>query len=286
VRSSTAVTTGVWNHIAAVKTASTIAIYVNGMHEATTALEPFTDTHLVNLKLGAYAPDFGEGAFFHGRMDEAQIYNRALSAAEIQDFINQPPTAGAGGQYSVDEGGAVVVTASGSDPEDGPLTFAWDLDNNGNFETPGQSVTFSAAGLDGLSSHTITVQVTDSGGLSAIAQAAVNVLNVAPLVTAALSAASASCGSNNATINIAFTDPGTDTHTANIAWGDGSAPEHLGAVTSPFMVQHTYNHAGIYNATATVTDDDGGAGSDASNAVTVNFAIVGAESCPRSIRRG
>ena len=93
---------------------------------------------------------------------------------------NQPPTTDAGGPYSVDEGASVTVTASGNDPEGGVLTYAWDLDNDGNFETPGQSATFSAAGLDGPSSYTIAVQVTDNGGQTATDPAIVNVLNVVP----------------------------------------------------------------------------------------------------------
>ena len=62
---------------------------------------------------------------------------------------NAAPTAGAGGPYSVAEGGSVDVSATGSDPDGDALTYAWDLDNNGSFETPGQSATFSAAGSTG-----------------------------------------------------------------------------------------------------------------------------------------
>ena len=35
------------------------------------------------------------------------------------------------------------------------LTYAWDLDNNGSFETPGQTATFSAAALTAPGTHTI-----------------------------------------------------------------------------------------------------------------------------------
>jgi len=89
---------------------------------------------------------------------------------------NAPPTVDAGGPYSVVEGGSVLVTASGNDPNGDSLTYAWDLDNNGSFETPGQNVTFSAATLTAPGTHTIRVQVTDVGGLTAVDTAIVNVI--------------------------------------------------------------------------------------------------------------
>ena len=88
---------------------------------------------------------------------------------------NKPPTADAGGPYEVEEGGSVEVNASGSDPEGKDLTYEWDLDDNGSFETPGQSATFSAADLRGPSSHRISVRVTDAAGASATDEAMVTV---------------------------------------------------------------------------------------------------------------
>ncbi len=90
--------------------------------------------------------------------------------------INQAPTVDAGGPYAVVEGSSVTFTASGTDPENGPLTYAWDLDNNGTFETTGQSVTFDASTLTAPSSYTVKVQVTDNGGLTAVAEATVNII--------------------------------------------------------------------------------------------------------------
>ena len=95
-------------------------------------------------------------------------------------FVNTAPSVDAGGPYAVAEGGNVTLTATGSDPQGDALTYAWDLDNNGTFETPGQSVTFTAG--DGPASTTVAVRVSD-GDASSTDQATVNVSNVAPTAT-------------------------------------------------------------------------------------------------------
>jgi len=285
---------------------------------------------------------------------------------------NSAPTANANGPYSVNEGGSVALSGSGSDPDAGQtLTFSWDLDNDGTFETAGQNPIFSAVGRDGPDSQTVVLKVCDNGtpslcdtdsttvsilnvpptvtlsgpnsadegetksysystsdpGIETFTHTAscgangtlsndsfdgatgagsfdctfpdgpasstvevtvddgdggsdsdsigVTVANVAPTVAASFASASVSCGSDNATLNVSFTDPGVDTHTASVDWGDGSSVEALGPVTSPFSTSHTYAAAGMYNAAVTVTDSDGDSGSDPTNAVTVNFTIVG-----------
>jgi PKD domain len=113
----------------------------------------------------------------------------AGGAAEVDIFVtvtpetpvNEPPTVDAGGPYDVHEGGSVTLTATGVDPEGGTLSYAWDLDDNGTFETPGQSVSFSAD--DGPATLTVHVQATDDGGLSTVSDAIVTVTNVAPDAT-------------------------------------------------------------------------------------------------------
>jgi len=94
---------------------------------------------------------------------------------------NAPPTVDAGGPYSVNEGDSVTLTATGSDPNGDTLTYAWDLDNNGSFETSGQSVSYTAP--DGPGTHTVSVKATDPLGLSATASVTVDVANVAPTAT-------------------------------------------------------------------------------------------------------
>jgi VCBS repeat-containing protein len=193
----------------------------------------------------------------HGGTDTATVTIMVIQT-------NRPPTANAGGPYRVNEGGSVVVTASGSDPESGPLTFAWDLDNNGTFDTPGQSATFSAAALDGPSTRTITVRVTDNGGLSATAQTTVNVLNVAPTVGPITAPVDPIEVGTSISASAGFTDPGVgDTHTAVWKWGDGSTSAGSVSETNgsgSVRGNHPYTAAGVYTVGLTVTDDDGGSG--------------------------
>jgi hypothetical protein len=87
----------------------------------------------------------------------------------------KPPTVDAGGPYDVTVGGSVVVSATGSQPDGQALTYRWDLDDNGTFETPGQSVTFSAVGLPAPVTRTIAVRVTAPTGLTDRDEATVNV---------------------------------------------------------------------------------------------------------------
>jgi uncharacterized protein len=95
--------------------------------------------------------------------------------------LNSPPAVNAGGPYSVAEGSTVNLTATGSDPDGGALSYAWDLDDNGSFETPGQTVSF--AGSDGPATPVVKVQVTDGGSLTGTAQTTVTVDNVDPTAT-------------------------------------------------------------------------------------------------------
>lgn len=158
------------------------------------------------------------------------------------------PQVRAGGPYTVAEGSSVQVIATG----EAGLSYAWDLNGDGTFETPGQSTTFSAAGLDGPATRTATVRGILPTGQSATASAQVSVTNVAP--TASLSApATATVGRPFTLALTGASDPGGDPLQFAFDCGAGYGP--LGASNS---VSCTPTAAGTLTVRASVADDDGG----------------------------
>jgi hypothetical protein len=188
---------------------------------------------------------------------------------------NAPPTVDAGEPYSVAEGGSVTVSATGSDPNGDSLTYAWDLDNNGSFETSGQNVTYSAVGLDGPSSTTVQVKVIDPGGLSATDSATVNIINALPIVNAPSVSPEPSTEGSPVIASATFSDPGVNDapFTCTVDYGDGSGAQ-LGTVSGNTCIgqAHVYPTFGAYTVTVSVTDKDGGTGSNFSlHSVIFNF---------------
>jgi uncharacterized protein len=169
-------------------------------------------------------------------------------------LLNDPPSASAGGPYAVDEGSTVTLGASGSDPEGGALTYAWDLDHDGTFETPGQSVSFTPD--DGPSSPVVKVQATDDVGLTSTAQVTVAVANVAPTVTSLGGSPVNGLVGQDVTFTGTATDPSTADTTAGFDWaldpgaGYGAfGPNGLGV---------SFTSCGTHTVDAKARDKDGG----------------------------
>jgi uncharacterized protein len=175
------------------------------------------------------------------------------------NLTNAPPTASAGGPYSADEGQTVALSAAGSDPDGTPVTFAWDLNNDGIFETPGQTAVFNA--VDGTFDFPVSVQVTDATGLSTVASAVVHVENVAPTLSPITAPLDPAAVNTPIPVSAQFTDPGVlDTHTALWDWGDGATSSATLTETNgsgSVSDTHAYPVPGIYKLTLTLTDKDG-----------------------------
>ena len=83
--SNTTAVAGTWYHVAAVKSGNNLLMYVNGSLESTSPFSSFTDTNSADLLFGSYT---GQSTFLNGEIDEVELFNRALSASEIQAIYN------------------------------------------------------------------------------------------------------------------------------------------------------------------------------------------------------
>ncbi len=196
--------------------------------------------------------------------DKAGVYTVTLRVTDDDGGIgldeawvtvgNAPPTAKAGGPYTGDEGSPIQLIGAGTDPAGDPLTYAWDLDYDGVFETPGQKVIHTWPD-DGV--YTVTLRVDDGQGSTATDDAIVTVNNVPPIAKAG--------GPYAATVGTPVTliGSGTDvpSDTLTYAWyledNNGTSKSHGQVVT------YTWMTAGTYIVKLQVEDDDGGVTTDA-----------------------
>lgn len=134
-------------------------------------------------------------------------------ASVAQLVCNDPPIAHTD-FYQLNEGSTVQLDASGSfDPNLDPITYHWDLDDDGVFETNGVSPQFDASLLDGFSIIDIHLQVCDLESCSNIVSVTVTINNVAPSVT--LSGPTTVNEGSAHTFSFITTDPGPDTFIIN-----------------------------------------------------------------------
>ncbi len=154
--------------------------------------------------------------------------------------------------YSVGEGTTVALSGSGSDPEGGPLAFAWDLDGDSTYESVGRETTFSALGLDGPQTRVVSLRACDAAGACATSEAFVRIANVRPRVNAGPDKRVKR--NRRVQFFVRATDPGRDA--LKVTW------RFRGKTRKGSRVTHVFRRAGVYRIRVTVTDGDGGSTTD------------------------
>ena len=168
------------------------------------------------------------------------------------DIVNRAPVVELGGPASGVEGSPISFSGSFTDP--GSLdthTIEWSFGDGG---TDAGTLTPTHTYADN-GPYTVTLTVTDNDGGEGTDTIVVNVENVAPVVDAGADE-TASEGSP-ISFSGSFTDSGSlDTHTIDWSFGDG------GTDAGTLTPTHTYADDGSYTVTLTVTDGEGGEGTD------------------------
>lgn len=221
----------------------------------------------------------GTGAYFYlrNRIVSDPRYHLATGTDRPWQL---PPVAEANGPYTVAEGGTVPLSSAGSsDPDGDALTFDWDLDNNGTFETSGASPLFSAAGRNGPDTQTVVLRVRD-GTFEVTDTATVNILNVPPTITSITIAPTSLDEGGSVGVNGTFSDPGSwEVYWGTAVWSDGAATPLLvngGAGTFSTSRDFPDDHpesgtpSDDFFVDVTVNDDNGGSDSVTSAVTTVH----------------
>ncbi len=167
---------------------------------------------------------------------------------------NTPPVADPNGPYTGIEGQTITLDGSGSTDSDGSIPlYEWDIDNDGTFDyissSPTQSHTYAQQGT-----YTINLRVTDDLGATGEATTTATISDTSP--TADFTGSPTS-GLAPLTVNFTDNSTGYDQPLSN-EWDFDNDGTIDSTVQNP---SYTYNTAGTYTVSLTVTDSDGSANS-------------------------
>lgn len=228
------------------------------------------------------------------------------TASSTVDVANVAPSVSVDPIVAIDEGGVVTVSGVVSDPGwETDLSATIDFDDGLGAQPltgveenvrPNATLSFSVEHQYG-DNGTFTVAVTGDDGLAATSASADAVVhNVVPTTTIDTSgeqtydgvSATVLPAGHDVTIGVNATDPGSDDLTFEWLWDDGTSDAQTSRVNPPLpdpakspSVQprdvtldatHAYADACVYELQSTVTDDDGGIGSDTASIIVTGNA--------------
>ena len=205
------------------------------------------------------------------------LLDGAISSVTV---TNVAPTVDGGLDQTADEGYIIMFSGSFTDPGTNDThTIQWDF-GDATIVT-GTLAPSHAYGDNGV--YTVTLTVTDDDGGVGTDTSTVTVYNVAPTAAVSINQPNSQFVLpivHTLTFSGSFTDPGwLDTHTAVWDLGDGTVvpgivteenvePDATGTTTA----NHAFSEPGTYTVALTITDDDGGVGTD-----TIEVTVVDVE---------
>jgi Concanavalin A-like lectin/glucanases superfamily/Bacterial Ig-like domain/Bacterial Ig domain len=155
---------GQWQHLAATYDGTTARFYIDGTQVASRSVS-YSIGNSDTWRIGAYGSPVG--GFFDGSIDDVRIYNRALSATEVQTDMNQPVApANAGaptkpGNFSVTSRTQTSLSVQWSASTDDVAVTGYNVYIDGTLAGTTTGTSFTYTGLTCSTSHLLEVEATD-----------------------------------------------------------------------------------------------------------------------------
>ena len=200
-----------------------------------------------------------------------------VSWTVVSCVTNQPPSVDAGGSYSGDEGSAIQLDGTATDPDNDPLTYAW------TYSTPvGVTCAFSDAAIedptltcDDNGSVTVTLTVSDGHNPAVSDSASVAVANAAPTATLGNNGPINEGGS--ATVSFSGASDPSSVDSASLHYAFACAGGSLAAVTyadggTSDSTSCAFADNGAFTVSGKIMDKDGGSNEYATVVTVANVA--------------
>jgi PKD repeat protein len=273
------------------------ALVMNTSAEAASQITPYVDGKAVpydKTQSGTGAGTFansalyfmsraGSALFGNGSLDEVAIYNRALSAATVDDHfsgtagvVGEPPAASfTASPGTVATGQQVTFDGSASTDPDGTIAkYEWDLDGNGSYETSTGTNPVATTSYPTARTVEPRLRVTDDAGNQSTTTRTVTVQNRPPSAAIAVGPAAPSTGETVTFDGSASSDP--DGTIAKYEWDlDGNGSYETSTGTNPVATTSFATAAKTQIVGLRVTDNEG-----ATATTSKTFAVAGRPPVP------
>ncbi len=271
--SSRSIVDGSFHHVACTNDGATTRLYLDGVPDGT-APETLFNINTLNrsIVIGNNVPARGDTQFYQGLVDEVEIFNSALTQAEIQSLYNASSvgkcnTAPVANNQSVttNEDTPVNVTLAATDADGNFLNYAVTNPAHGTLTGTAPNLTYTPAlNYNGADSFTFKVNDGFVDSSTATVSITINSVNDPPVASCQdiTKYADGNCQANvsAAEVNNGSSDP------------DGNALSYSLSPAGPYSV-------GTTNVTLTVNDGNGGA-SNCAATITVIDNTPPTISCP------
>ena len=132
VSSTTLIPTGSWSHVAGTFDGTTLTIYINGVQSGTLSYTGAITTSNYNLNIGSVPYTTQGGRLFNGIIDQVEVWNVALTSAQVNKYMHCPPAGTETGLvafWNFEEGTGTTVTDLTSNHNNGTIyNSTWSTD--------------------------------------------------------------------------------------------------------------------------------------------------------------